>query len=187
MSTFDDLMKGFRPTEPCREKLTGKYRGKVVNNIDPLGIGRIQATVPGVMHAPLTWILPCVPGGGLQAGSLSLPPIGAAVWVEFEQGDIRHPIWSGCFWETAAETPRASFAASPVMPNIVHQTVGQNSVTVFGAPGGGVTICAGPIESPASPRIVLSAAGIILTDGKGGMISLTGGVVTVNMGALVIK
>lgn len=43
----------------------GKYRGVVTNNIDPHGLGRLQATVPSVMGgAALVWALPCVPFAG---------------------------------------------------------------------------------------------------------------------------
>ena len=29
---------------------------------------------------------------------MTVPPVGANVWVEFEGGDVNYPIWSGCFW-----------------------------------------------------------------------------------------
>lgn len=76
----------------------GKYRGKVVNNIDPLMRGRLMVLVPAVSETPLSWATPCVPYAGKNVGFFALPPIGANVWVEFEQGDPVYPIWSGCFW-----------------------------------------------------------------------------------------
>src|SRR6516162_6139066 len=40
----------------------GKYRGTVVENIDPQQIGRIVAMVPDVLGlTPSTWAMPCVP------------------------------------------------------------------------------------------------------------------------------
>ena len=40
----------------------GKYRGTVVNNIDPMKHGRIQAMVPAVSGTlPTSWALPCFP------------------------------------------------------------------------------------------------------------------------------
>jgi hypothetical protein len=36
------------------------------------------------------------------------------------------------------------------------------------------------------PSITISQAGIIISDGKGGMISVTEGTVTVNLGALIV-
>jgi hypothetical protein len=76
----------------------GKVRGKVVNNVDPLMLGRIIALVPTVSELPLTWATPCVPYAGKGVGFFALPPIGANVWIEFEGGDPGKPIWTGCFW-----------------------------------------------------------------------------------------
>ena len=64
----------------------GKYRGKVVNNIDPLMEGRIIALVPAISELPLTWATPCVPYAGRGVGFFAVPPIGANVWIEFEGG-----------------------------------------------------------------------------------------------------
>ena len=76
----------------------GKYRGKVVNNVDPMMLGRIIALVPGVSDLPLSWATPCVPYAGRGVGLFAVPPIGANVWIEFEGGDPGKPIWTGCFW-----------------------------------------------------------------------------------------
>jgi hypothetical protein len=77
----------------------GKYRGKVVENLDPLVLGRIIAMVPAVSEMPMTWAMPCVPYAGMQVGFFAIPPIEANVWIEFEAGDPNYPIWTGCFWE----------------------------------------------------------------------------------------
>ena len=76
----------------------GKYRGKVVNNVDPLMLGRIIALVPAISELPLLWATPCVPYAGRGVGFFAVPPIGANVWIEFEGGDPGKPIWTGCFW-----------------------------------------------------------------------------------------
>lgn len=77
----------------------GKYRGKVVNNFDPMGRGRLQVIVPEVLGpSVLVWALPCVPFAGPKVGFHTMPPIDANVWVEFEAGNLRQPIWAGCFW-----------------------------------------------------------------------------------------
>ena len=47
------------------KKFFGKYRGTVLNNIDPMMMGRIQAIVPDVTGLiPSSWAMPCFPGGG---------------------------------------------------------------------------------------------------------------------------
>lgn len=76
----------------------GKYRGRVSDNQDPLGRGRITALVPAISDYPLTWAEPCIPYAGPKVGWYVIPPVGANVWIEFERGDPDYPIWSGCFW-----------------------------------------------------------------------------------------
>ncbi len=78
--------------------LFGKYRGKVVDNIDPLMLGRLTVIVPAVSDLPISWAMPCVPYAGRNVGFFALPPIAANVWIEFEGGDLNYPIWTGCFW-----------------------------------------------------------------------------------------
>jgi hypothetical protein len=77
----------------------GKYRGSVIDNVDPLMIGRLQVSVPSVLGEVMaTWAMPCVPYAGTQVGFCMTPDIGAGVWVEFEGGDLDYPIWAGCYW-----------------------------------------------------------------------------------------
>lgn len=77
----------------------GKYRGQVVNNIDPLLSGRLQVTVLDVTGAELNWAMACMPYAPENERSRAIPPIGSSVWVEFEGGDPNRPIWAGCFWQ----------------------------------------------------------------------------------------
>ena len=76
----------------------GKYRGKVVNNMDPMNLGRLIVLVPAINEFPLSWAMPCVPYAGKGVGFLALPSIATNIWVEFEGGDSTYPIWTGCFW-----------------------------------------------------------------------------------------
>jgi Type VI secretion system/phage-baseplate injector OB domain len=81
------------------QQFYGKYRGKVTNNQDPLKKGRIRAEVPDIFDAEISgWALPCNPYAGKDVGFFFIPPVGANVWIEFENGNPDHPIWSGCFW-----------------------------------------------------------------------------------------
>ncbi len=76
---------------------------------------------------------------------------------------------------------------APATPNIVLQSIGQNCIVMGGTPAQGIIISAGPPIPGASPSIMISPAGIMITDGKGGLITITAGVVQINQGALVIK
>ena len=90
----------------ARERAYGKYRGIVLNNVDPLNLGRIMATVPDVLgEVPTGWATPCVPYAGTGSGFFSIPPIAAGVWIEFEAGDVSRPIWSGCYWGVGEVPP----------------------------------------------------------------------------------
>src|SRR5262245_45975639 len=87
----------------------GKYRAKVIENFDPEGEMRLLVQVPDVSPDPLqSWATCSTPVGGPQHGFFSVPPKGTGVWVEFEQGDIDFPIWTGCFWGSRREAPERS-------------------------------------------------------------------------------
>ena len=79
-------------------RLIGKYRGTVTDNVDPLGADRIEVSVPSVLGRETQWAMPCVPYAGPDIGFHALPPAGASVWIDFEGGDHDRPVWSGCFW-----------------------------------------------------------------------------------------
>ncbi len=82
-----------------RDHYFGKYRGLVRDINDPEGMGRVVAQVPAVYgEDDSPWALPCVPFAGPSHGLVVLPEVDDGVWIEFEAGDISHPIWSGCFW-----------------------------------------------------------------------------------------
>ncbi len=163
----------------------GKYRGIVIDNGDPERTGRLMVQVPDVSGIlPSTWALPCLPVAGARSGFYAVPPIGSAVWVEFEQGDPGYPIWVSCFWETATDVPALALTGMPGVPSpqqIVVQTVAQNTLLISDTPGpaGGILL-----KSSAGALISLSDAGITISNGKGAAITMTGDTVTVNQGAL---
>lgn len=79
----------------------GKYRGKVVDNKDPKGLGRIRVEVPELLNDQKTgWALPCLPCcGSKDTGLFTIPEIGSNVWVEFQAGNLSSPIWTGMLWD----------------------------------------------------------------------------------------
>jgi uncharacterized protein involved in type VI secretion and phage assembly len=76
----------------------GKYRGVVIDNRDPLKLGRLAVLAPGISGEALKWAAPALPYAGPKVGAFFIPPVRAHVWVEFEAGNIDYPIWTGCFW-----------------------------------------------------------------------------------------
>jgi hypothetical protein len=170
------------------QQFFGKYRGTVVNNIDPEQRGRIQAIVPAVSGMiPTSWAMPCLPIAGKQEGFFAIPQIGSGVWVEFEEGDPDKPIWVGCFWGLAAEVPALALVPPPIPPgqNVVIQTTGQNTLLLSDAAPtpatGGIVL-----KSATGAMLVVNDTGIYINNGKGALITLIGPTVTINNGALVV-
>jgi uncharacterized protein involved in type VI secretion and phage assembly len=162
----------------------GIYRGTVVNNVDPLQTGRIQAIVPDVGSViPSTWAMPCIPLAGKQMGTFMVPQIGSGVWIQFEAGDPDRPVWTGGWWGNAAEVPALALAGVPGDPNIVIQSTLQNAIVVSDLPGptGGIML-----KSTTGATIIVNDTGIYIQNGKGASIIMTGPTVTINEGALVV-
>ncbi|MGD1939770.1 MAG: phage baseplate assembly protein V [Leptolyngbyaceae cyanobacterium] len=168
-------------------KYYGKYAATVVNNIDPLQRARLLLSVPDVLSfVPSSWAEPCLPLAGptgLPMGTYFVPPIGAGVWVEFEQGDVDRPIWVGCRFGSTADVPPLALAGLPTSPSIVMQTGGQNTLMISDLPGpaGGILL-----KSTAGASISITDTGIIIQNGQGASISMVGPTVTINNGALAI-
>lgn len=164
--------------------LFGKYRGTVVNNIDPLQIGRLQAMVPDLAgFIPGTWAMPCVPSAGINTGVFTVPMIGAGVWIEFEKGDPDYPIWVGGYWGSAAEVPVMAHTVPPGVTGFTIQTPLKNGMVISDVPGptGGILI-----QTTSGAMISVSDTGIIISNGKGAVITMTGPSVDINLGALTV-
>jgi hypothetical protein len=174
---------------PTPKRHYGKYRGLVIDNVDPMQTGRVMAQVPDVLgEIPSSWAMPCAPAAGIQAGCFFVPPIGSQVWIEFEQGHPDYPIWTGGFWGTVAEVPLLATVPPPVPlgQNMVLQTTGQACIVLsdtIPAPFvGGIML-----KSLAGPMLVVNDTGIYMTCGPGlATIMLTGTTVSINETALVV-
>jgi len=166
------------------EKFYGKYRGVVLQNIDPERRGRIQVQVPDVSNLlPSSWAMPCLPFSGQQMGFFAVPQIGAGVWVEFEQGNPDYPIWSGCWYGLGTEIPALIQPGMPPLSGVIIQTQLQNTLMVSDAPGpaGGILL-----KTMTGAMIAINDVGITISNGKGAVITMTGPIVDVNAGALTI-
>ena len=166
------------------QKFYGKYRGTVMNNIDPLQLGRLQVDVPDVAGLiPSSWAMPCFPFTGRQMGAYMIPQIGTGIWVEFEQGNPDYPIWSGCWYGLAAEVPALALAGNPASPNVVLQTGLQNTLVISDLPGptGGIML-----KSTTGATLIVNDTGIYIQNGKGASIVMIGPSVTINNGAFTV-
>ena len=176
------------------DRYMGKYRGTVINNVDPEMRGRLLLQVPDVLGPiPSSWAEACVPLAGPTGppmGVYMVPPIGAGVWVEFEHGDLDNPIWAGCRWGAQSDVPPLAHVGIPASPNIVLQTLAQHSLVMSDLPGptGGIML-----KTTTGAMISVSDVGITISNGKGAVINMTGTAinitgtpVNINAGALTI-
>lgn len=167
----------------------GLYRGTVMINVDPEQRGRLMLSIPDVLSfVPSTWAEPCAPLAGPTGppmGAYMIPPIGAGVWVMFEQGDANRPVWLGCRFDTAANVPTLALAGNPADPNIVIQSLLQHMLMISDMPPspatGGIIL-----KSTTGAMIVVNDSGIYISNGKGATITLVGPTIDFNVGALTI-
>jgi uncharacterized protein involved in type VI secretion and phage assembly len=112
-----------------------------------------------------------------------VPQIGSGVWVEFEQGDPDRPIWVGGYWGTAAEVPVLAHTVPPAVNGFTLQTTLKNGIVVSDVPGptGGILI-----QTTTGAMISVSDVGIVISNGKGAVISMLGPTTDVNAGALTV-
>ena len=94
-------------------ELGGLLRGIVVDNNDPLKLGRVKIRVIAAYGEQpvnnLPWAWPCFPyGGAKEQGFFAVPEKGAGVYVMFQykdgEPDPTYPVWLGQ-WHAQNETP----------------------------------------------------------------------------------
>lgn len=132
--------------------------------------GRIKAQVPDVTGVgEIGWAMPCAPFTGFFA----LPTQGSGVWIEFEHGDLDYPIWSGCWWGSAADLPPILLA--PPYKKVMVQTEGGHIVVLDDTPVvGGITL-----STSGGQKIAITSISIEITNGAGS-IKIEGPRVSIN-------
>ncbi len=157
----------------------------VINNVDPMQIGRLLVQVPDVLGLVAVELgdalLPVrrqadgrvVPAadrrrrlGGVRAGRPRLPDL-ERLLVRLARPRCRRSPW-----------PRP-----PALSNVVLQTHGQNTLMISDMPGptGGILL-----KTTTGAMISVNDVGITISNGKGAMIVMTGPTVTINTGALIV-
>jgi uncharacterized protein involved in type VI secretion and phage assembly len=160
------------------KKLLGKYRGRVEENEDPQGRGRVHVSSPAALGpGAQVWALPCLPYAHPGVGLAVLPPVGADVFVEFQNGDPTQPILTGFLWDSSQGPP-------PTADNVVlrtgagHRLVlsdSGNEITLTHPAGSSVKLDAsGAIEVSASSTVRVAASKVEV---EAGMIELNAGMV----------
>lgn len=162
----------------------GKFRGRVVGNNDPLGIGCIEVEVPDVTgRNRSTPAMPCMPLAGNTRGLFSVPPVGSGVWIEYEGGDLEKPVWVGGYWGAQSERPTLTPTNGPTVDSITLQTANRHGLVISDAPGsqGGILI-----QSAGGASISVSDDGIVIDNGQGAVIKLQGQQVSINRDGLTV-
>lgn len=152
-----------------QNKYYGKYRGFVVDNNDPEQLGRVSLRVPSVLGDTVTgWALPCLPfGGKADQGLFTIPEVDAQVWVEFEEGELSHPIWTGTFWQQNGDIPTEA-AKSPPTTRLLKTPAGH--VLQFDDESGAEQY---RLHHPAGAEMTIDAQGsIVLTDAQGAKVTM---------------
>lgn len=179
--------------ERVEHRYYGKYQGQVVDNADPEGRARLRVRVPSVLGPDVVtgWAMPCVPYGGAPGqGFFFIPEVEAGVWVEFEGGDLSHPVWVGCFWakpggEPEAPVPNdpegeAADAQQPPTRKII-KTLKGHTIQLEDADGEEMVLV---VEATNKHLLVMNKDGVRLKDGANGHeILLNADGVTVTDGA----
>ena len=86
-------------------KYYGKYSGIVTSLADTAERyqGRVKVKIPAILgESEEVWARPC-----FQPGHFFVPPLGSHVWIEFEGGDIRSPLWVGVWYPIEDVPPLA--------------------------------------------------------------------------------
>jgi Type VI secretion system/phage-baseplate injector OB domain len=152
----------------------GKYAG-TVTAVNPSEPWRLQLSVPDVLaYLPSTWAEPCLSlagAPGSPAIAYFVPPVGAGVWVEFENGEPNRPIWVGGRICSSADVPKMAMLAAPITPPVILQSMTQNKIILSSMPGDCITL--ETIKGPLGPSIKITEAGIFISDGKKATISLS--------------
>lgn len=69
------------------------YYGKVIENKDPKGIGRVKVRINGIYDDIEDDIIPFALPKNISFNRLDPPPIGSEVQIEFIEGEIMCPMW----------------------------------------------------------------------------------------------
>lgn len=113
-------------TARAEDHLISIYDGVVYDNLDPMVIGRIRVTIPGLIEPYSAWALPVgFPGAGPGRGLWQPPPVGANVSVMFKEGDPDHPRYFCGPWG-------APEGEQPDSPDFVHDLSPSEAVQVAG-------------------------------------------------------
>ena len=111
-----------RTETPSERRFYGVAVGKVIDNMDLLGLGRVQLHFPWFPEVE-PWARVAVPMAGLNRGMYFIPQIDDEVLVAFNQGDVRQPYVVGSLWNNL-ERPPAIAPTDPTTKRLIRTPLG---------------------------------------------------------------
>lgn len=152
-----------------KHTFNGFYRGVVVDNNDPLKAGRVRVRVYPMFHhvleEQLPWAIMSDPfmGGLNNVGGTFIPDVGAHVFVFFEAGDHRAPVYFGgapAMEGGTPDLPAASRENGTYPHNKVYRT--SNGIVVeFDNTSGSERVV---IKHPSGTEMKIDSGGFTITD-----------------------
>jgi phage baseplate assembly protein gpV len=149
-----------------KKKVLGVTTGRVINQLDPLTLGRVQVQLPFIDAVDLSpWARVVTPMAGQMAGSYFIPNVGDDVLVAFEHGDVNVPYVIGCLWTAIAPPPLPSplpqiRAIRTLTGNQIVLTEAPPSITIQTAPTPPVSMPSPPAPTGPYQTISLNPAGV---------------------------
>lgn len=108
-------------------KMFGKYKAIVTKILDDKKMGRIKVKCPKVYgDSDSPYCTPCSPMFGDKIGFFTLPKVGSNVWIEFEEGDVKYPIYVGGWWTKENSPIQISYDANAKDTLIIEDASGNS-------------------------------------------------------------
>jgi hypothetical protein len=187
--------------EGVSKKIQGVVTARVINNLDPLMLGRVQVQLQAIYCLDLMpWCRVATPMAGPLHGSYFIPNPGDEVLVAFEHGDANAPYVIGSLWNAMAPPPMPS----PLPQMRVLRTPLGNEIRFMEVPPS-IIISIGPqtariIMSPVGIQVIfglnlitMAADGITIAADKtiklvaGTSVSINAPTITVNGGTIALQ
>ncbi len=186
-----------KPPPNQQPKVKGVMVGKVVNNLDPEKLGRVQLSFPTLSDLNISaWARMATPmAGGTPAdswGAYFLPDIGDEVLVAFEQDDINRPVVLGALWNGKARPPemnkgtnaRKVIKTKTGMQLVFDETPGQENLTLQNMAGSTIKMASATgdisLQHPNGSSIMLKADGTVSINVKSNLELKAGGDITLD-------
>lgn len=110
------------------------YKGVVESNEDPQFLGRLQVKIPSVHgdDVPTTWVPSKGMPSGVGIGMFMVPQKGDIVWIQFEEGDPRFPVWDYGPWAAGKVPTDARTPSKDQSKAVVIQTAAKQRIVMDG-------------------------------------------------------